>query len=296
VDNPHTKPFAFWEWLLASVRADHPGVLFLSEAFTRPRVMERLAKLGFSQSYTYFTWRTTRWELETYLGELVGTAVADYFRPSFWPTTPDILPEGLQVDRTAAFVARLVLAATLGATYGIYGPSFELQEHLPRNPGSEEFANSEKYAVRHWDLDRIDSLAPLISRVNTVRRQHPALQRNDTLRFHTVDNQQLIAYSKTHLVTGRQWATPVDGSPLPDPDVVLVVVNLDPTTTQSGWVTLDLEALGLEDGPFAVHDLLTDAYFAWEGASNFVQLDPAAVPVHLFAVLRPESPHAGGGR
>ncbi len=296
VDNPHTKPFAFWEWLLASVRADHPEVLFLSEAFTRPRVMERLAKLGFSQSYTYFTWRTTRWELESYLGELVGTEVADYFRPSFWPTTPDILPEGLQIDRAAAFVARLVLAATLGATYGIYGPSFELREHLPRNPGSEEFANSEKYAVRHWDLERVDSLAPLISRVNSVRRQHPALQRNDTLRFHAVDNHQLIAYSKTHLVTGRQWVAPVYGSPLPDPDVVLVVVNLDSTATQSGWVTLDLEALGLENGPFVVHDLLTDAYFAWEGAVNFVQLDPAAVPVHLFTVLRPESPDSGGER
>ena len=296
VDNPHTKPFAFWEWLLGSVRAEHPEVLFLSEAFTRPRVMERLAKLGFSQSYTYFTWRTTRWELETYLGELVGTEVADYFRPSFWPTTPDILPEELQVDRSPAFVTRLILAATLGATYGIYGPSFELREHLPRNPGSEELANSEKYAVRHWDLDRGDSLAPLISRVNSVRRQHPALQRNDTLRFHAVDNQQLIAYSKTHLVTGRQWAAPVDGSKPPDPDVVLMVVNLDPTATQSGWVTLDLEALGLEDGPFAVHDLLTDAYFAWEGPVNFVQLDPAAVPAHIFAVLRPEPAPADGGR
>ena len=264
VDNPHTKPFAFWEWLIASVKADRPEVIFLSEAFTRPKVMDRLAKVGFSQSYTYFAWRTTKWEIETYLGELAERR--DYFRPNFWPNTPDILTETLQTGGTAAFVARLVLAATLAANYGIYGPAFELQEHVARTPGSEEYAGSEKYAVRHWDLDRPDSLAPLVARVNEVRRRHPALQRDDTLRFHETDNDQLIAYSKS-------WGD----------DVVLVVVSLDPRWRQSGWVRL---------GPLApppgtaleVHDLLTDARFRWDGPQSFVILDPATLPAHVLAL------------
>jgi starch synthase (maltosyl-transferring) len=289
VDNPHTKPFAFWEWLITSVRERHAEVIFLSEAFTRPRVMERLAKLGFSQSYTYFTWRNTKWELETYLHELTRTQVADYLRPNFWPTTPDILTEALQFGTTATFVTRLVLAATLAANYGIYGPSFELQEHRPRSAGSEEFAGSEKYEVRYWDLDGRPSLGDLVGRVNKIRRQNPALQRNDTLRFHSVDNEQLLVYSKSYQVEARRWTVGERTGPTEQPNVVLVAVNLHPTAVQSGWVHLDLEALGVEpDRPFAVHDLLTNAHYEWSGPTNFIELDPGAVPAHIFVVRRPE--------
>jgi starch synthase (maltosyl-transferring) len=271
VDNPHTKPFAFWEWLIASVRSVHPEVLFLSEAFTRPPVMQQLAKLGFTQSYTYFTWRTTKWELETYMEELLRTEQADYFRPSFWPNTPDILSQELQTGSRAAFEARLILAATLSANYGIYGPAFELGEHVPRTPGSEEYLHSEKYEIRGWDLGRPDSLADLVTLVNQVRRQHPALQRNDTLRFHDVDNDHLIAYSK-HDASG---------------DIVLVAVNLDHANAQSGWIDLDLESLGLDGSrPFVVHDQLTDAHYQWHGPRNFILLDPSAVPAHLFVVTQ----------
>ena len=254
------------------MRAEHPGTVFLSEAFTRPAVMKRLAKVGFSQSYTYFTWRHTKWELETYLTELTTSPVADYLRPNLWPNTPDILAEDLQGGTTAAFCARLVLAATLAANYGIYGPAFELQEHVPRAPGSEEYADSEKYAVRHWDLGRADTLAGFVGRVNRVRRDHPALRRDDTLAFLPVDNDHLIAYAKTAPPSS-------DGDP---PDVVVVVVNLDPVYTQSGWLHLDPVALGLPaDTALTAHDLLTDARFPWEARRNFVRLDPAAVPAHL---------------
>jgi starch synthase (maltosyl-transferring) len=267
VDNPHTKPFAFWEWLIATVKEAHPKTIFLSEAFTRPAVMYRLAKLGFSQSYTYFAWRNTKWELESYMAEL--RTAAEFFRPNFWPNTPDILTERLQSGGTAAFVSRLVLAGTLSASYGVYGPAFELQEHVARSPGSEEYAGSEKYAIRHWDLDRADSLAPVIGRLNEIRRRHPALQRNDTLRFHATDNDQLIAYSKTA-----------------GDDAVLVVVNLDPRYRQSGWV--DLGPFGCGPGEAVeVHDLLTDARYRWEGSHSFVILDPAAVPAHVLAVKPP---------
>ena len=211
VDNPHTKPFAFWEWMIRLVKADHPEVIFLSEAFTRPRVMEQLAKVGFTQSYTYFTWRNTKWELETYLDELTKTDVADYFRPNFWPNTPDILHEELQHGGRAAFLSRLVLAATLSANYGIYGPAFELQEHFPRSPGSEEYAHSEKYEIRWWDLARPDSLSEFIARVNKIRRDHRALQFNDALQFHPVDNEQIIAYSKVREVLDAERAPGVPG-------------------------------------------------------------------------------------
>jgi starch synthase (maltosyl-transferring) len=275
VDNPHTKPFAFWEWLLASVKAEHPETIFLSEAFTRPRVMEQLAKVGFTQSYTYFAWRSTKWELETYLTELTRTDVADYFRPNFWPNTPDILTEELQQGGRAAFVSRLVLAATLSANYGIYGPAFELQEHRPRSRGSEEYLHSEKYEVRAWDRKDPRSLAGLISLVNAARKEHPALQFNDTLTFHGVDNEQVIAYSKTRPGSGESHFD----------DVVVVVVNLDHAYAQSGWVDLDLDALGVDPGlPYVMHDLLTDARFVWEGARNFVKLDPAGVACHLFSL------------
>jgi starch synthase (maltosyl-transferring) len=277
VDNPHTKPFAFWDWLISSVRAHAPEVIFLSEAFTRPRIMEHLARIGFTQSYTYFTWRTTKWELETYLAELTGGETSAYLRPNLWPNTPDILSEELQTGGRAAFITRLVLAATLSSSYGIYGPPFELQEHLPREKGSEEYLGSEKYEIRSWDLKSPNSLSALVGLVNRIRREHEALQFNDRLQFQATDNDQLIAYSKVREgPKGR--------------DVILTVVNLDHHHTQTGWVTVDLEAMGLAgDAPFTAHDLLSDARFAWKGASNFVSLDPFVAPCHILA-LRQEDP------
>jgi starch synthase (maltosyl-transferring) len=271
VDNPHTKAFRFWEWVIARLRTTHPDLIFLSEAFTRPKVMHRLAKLGFTQSYTYFTWRNTKDELTAYFTELTRGPGRDYFRPNAWPNTPDILPENLQVGGRAAFMARLVLAATLSANYGLYGPAFELAEDAPREPGAEEYLHSEKYELRHWDLERADSLAPFIARVNAARREHPALQSNDGLAFVTTDNDQLIAYTKTA----------ADGSG------VLVVVNLDPHHVQSGWLELDPAELGVAaDRPYQVHDLLSGARFLWSGRRNFVQLDPARSPAHLFRIRR----------
>jgi starch synthase (maltosyl-transferring) len=272
VDNPHTKPFPFWEWTIGQIKREHPDVIFLAEAFTRPKVMHRLAKLGFTQSYTYFTWRNTKHDLIEYFTELTRGPGRDYFRPNCWPNTPDILSEYLQFGGRAAFMARLVLAATLAANYGIYGPAFEHLEHTPREPGAEEYLDSEKYQVRHWDLDRADSLAPFIARVNAARRDNPALQRNDGLAFFPVDNDELICYGKVD----------VEGE-----NAVLVVVNLDPHHVQSGWVTLDLAALGVdEDRAFQVHDVLTGARFLWSGARNFVELDPTRAPAHVFRVRR----------
>ena len=280
VDNPHTKPLRFWRWLIPEVRRSHPDVLFLAEAFTKPRVMEHLAKIGFDQSYTYFTWRNAKWELETYLTELTRSEVAEYLRPNLWPNTPDILHATLQHGGRAAFMSRLVLAATLSANYGVYGPPFELLEHEPRHEGSEEYLHSEKYETRWWDLDRRGNLSDLIARINEVRRAHPALQQNRSLRFHHIDNDQLVVYSK------RATAEPVlaRGDQGPD-DVVLAVVNLDPGRAQSGWTYLSLEALGVPEGdPFEVHDLLTGARYVWRGPWNYVRLDPGIVPAHVFHV------------
>ena len=273
VDNPHTKPFRFWEWLLAEVRATHPDVVFLAEAFTRPRVLEHLAKLGFSQSYNYFAWRNTAWELREYFTELTSTPVAEYLRPNCWPNTPDILTEHLQHGGRAAFAGRAVLAATLAASYGVYGPAFELGEHVPRSPGSEEYLHSEKYEVRHWDRHRPDSLAPLLARLNAIRRAHPALHTNTRLRFHDVDGDDLLCYSKR--TDARD-------------DVVLTVVNTDPHHLRAGVVHLDLDELGVDgDRPFEVHDLLGDARYRWQGADNYVELDPGVMPAHVFTVTRP---------
>ena len=270
VDNPHTKPFRFWEWLIGDVRRTDPDVLFLSEAFTRPKVMQRLAKVGFTQSYTYFAWRNTKWELTEYFTELTRTEVREFLRPNLWPNTPDILTEYLQTGGRPAFLIRLVLAATLGASYGIYGPAFELCEDRAVAPGSEEYLDSEKYQIRRWDLDRPDSLRELIARVNRIRRENPALQSDRSLRFHAVDNEQLIAYSKTA----------DDGS-----NPILVVVNLDPHHTQSGWVELPLEDLGLQpDLPYQVHDLLGETRYLWQGPRNFVELHPSVVPAHVFRI------------
>ena len=272
VDNPHTKPYAFWEWLIAEVRRRHPEVFFLSEAFTRPKVLYHLARIGFSQSYTYFAWRNTKRELTEFMGELAGGELAEFFRPNLWPNTPDILPEPLQYGGRPAFAVRLLLAATLGASYGIYGPAFELAVGRGLRPGGEEYLDSEKYALRHWELDDPASLRELIARVNRIRRDHPALHSDRRLRFHHVDNDQLIAYSKT--------SEALD-------DVVVTVANLDPHHPQSGWLELPAAELGLpEHGGFQVHDLISDARYFWSGPRNYVRLDPACQPGHVFHVRR----------
>jgi starch synthase (maltosyl-transferring) len=273
VDNPHTKPFAMWEWLIGDIKAQHPEVLFLSEAFTRPHPMHWLAKVGFSQSYTYFAWRNTKEELTEYFTELSQDPSRDYLRPNVWPNTPDILTEYLQSGLRAAFIARLVLAVTLSANYGIYGPAFELMEHLPRSKGSEEYLNSEKYEIRAWDRESEDSLRPIIARLNAIRRTNAALHANERLVFHEVDNDEIIGYSKSTDEYGN---------------VILTFVNLDPRNKQWGWTSLDLAELGIEDDdePFEVHDLLTDARYEWKGPRNYVELRPADMPAHVFLVSR----------
>jgi starch synthase (maltosyl-transferring) len=268
VDNPHTKPFDFWRWLIADVQARHPDTIFLAEAFSRPRVMYRLAKLGFSQSYTYFTWRNTKQELTDYFTEL--KAARDWFRPNLWPNTPDILHEYLQTGGRPAFMARAALAATLGASYGVYGPAFELLEHAPREAGSEEYLDSEKYEVKHWDLEREDSLRSFLTRLNAIRRENPALQRDDTLTFRGIDNDRLICYSKTG----------GDGK-----NVVLVVVNLDPQHEQSGFIDVPLDEWSLDaHDPYDAHELVSGQHYEWQGPRIFVTLSSADCPVCVFRI------------
>ncbi len=270
VDNPHTKPFPFWEWLIRDIKSTDPDVTFLAEAFTRPKVMYRLAKLGFSQGYTYFTWRNTAEELRTYFEEISRPPVSDFFRPSIWPNTPDILHEYLQLGGRPAFATRAVLAAMLAAHYGIYGPAYELAEATPREPGSEEYLDSEKYQVRDWSLDRPDSIAPLIRRLNQIRAAHPALQSNDRLVFHAVDGADLLAWSKRT----------ADAS-----DIVLTVVNLDPQRPRSGVLHLPLELFGIDaQRPFEVHDLLNDRTALWHGEAQEIALDPSETPAHVYHI------------
>jgi starch synthase (maltosyl-transferring) len=272
VDNPHTKPFAFWESLIRSVRKAYPDVVFLAEAFTRPRIAYRLAKLGFAQSYTYFAWKVTKQELIEFVTELIEPPVGEFFRMNLWPNTPDILTAQMQEGGRPVFITRLILAATLSANYGIYGPAYELCENRPVRRGSEEYLDSEKYQVRVWDLDRSDNLKPLIALVNRIRKENPALHNDRNLQFHAIDNDQLIAYSKVN----------EDRS-----SMVLVVVNLDSRYTQSGWIDLPLERFGLgSNDSFQVHDLLADAHYTWKGSRNYIELNPAAVPAHIFKISR----------
>lgn len=272
VDNPHTKAFPFWEWCIGGLKEEYPDVLFLSEAFTRPRVMQRLAKLGFTQSYTYFTWRNTKEELTEYVTELTRTRVKEFLRPNFWPNTPDILPEQLQIGGLPSFKSRLVLAATLSSNFGVYGPAYEASENAPLRKGSEEYLHSEKYQVRHWTWDADRPLPALMQRLNRARRELPALQAMENVVFHATDNPYLIAFSKR-----------IEEDEHP----VLTVVNLDPAYTQSGWLTLDLEGLGMSgDESFEVFDLLTDQAFLWQGARNYVELPPELMPAHVFRVRK----------
>ncbi|MGZ8798308.1 MAG: alpha-1,4-glucan--maltose-1-phosphate maltosyltransferase [Thermoanaerobaculia bacterium] len=269
VDNPHSKPLPFWHWAITQLKRENPELIFLAEAFTRPKITYRLAKSGFSQSYTYFAWRNTAHELREYFTEITKPPVSDFFRPSTWPNTPDILTEYLQYGGRPAFTIRFVLAATLTSNYGIYGPAFERFVHVAREPGSEEYLDSEKYEIRQWEADD-DDLSEFIAAVNRVRRLNPALQQNATLQFHNSDNDSILCYSKA---AGE--------------NIVLCVVNVDPLNTQSGWIDLDLAALQL-DGKraFQVHDLLSGARHSWHGARNFVQLNPHVVPAHIFRSRR----------
>ncbi|HZA23179.1 MAG TPA: alpha-1,4-glucan--maltose-1-phosphate maltosyltransferase [Dehalococcoidia bacterium] len=272
VDNPHTKAFPFWEWVIAEIKKDYPDAIFLSEAFTRPKVMYRLAKLGFTQSYTYFAWRNTKWELTQYFTELTQTDVREFFRPNPWPNTPDILTEYLQTGGRPAFMARLALAATLGANYGIYGPAYELCENRSREHGSEEYLDSEKYQIRNWDLDDRNGLKEIIAVVNRIRRENPALQSDWSLLFHPTDNDHLICYSKQTEDLSN---------------IILVVVNVDPYHTHSGWVDLSSKELGLSHNEsFQVHDLLTNAHYLWQGHRNYVELNPHSIPAHIFRLNR----------
>jgi starch synthase (maltosyl-transferring) len=302
VDNPHTKPFGFWAWCVERIKAKDPEVVLLSEAFTTPRRMERLAKLGFNQSYTYFAWRTTKRELMTYLQELTQTDVVEYFRPSLWPNTPDILTEYLQTGGYPAFANRVVLAATLSSLYGIYGPAYELMEHVPREPGSEEYFDSEKYEIRQRDRNRADSLRHLIARLNRIRRDNAALHDNRTLRFHPVqadsrESEHLIAYSKSTAAapvtpTGRalyRYETFSPPPPGPQNNVILTIVNIDVRTKRHGWVELPLRELGIvPDLPYTMHDLLAQREYTWHGAWNYVELDPHIVPAHIFHITQCE--------
>jgi starch synthase (maltosyl-transferring) len=267
VDNPHTKPPSFWEWLIAEVHRRHPDVLFLAEAFTRPKRLRRLAKVGFTQSYTYFTWRNTRRELEEYCDELFNSDVRLFLRPNFFTNTPDILPEILQRGGRPAFVARLVLAATLSPSYGIYS-GFELCENRPLGHGSEEYLDSEKFQIRVRDWDRPGNIKPLVTALNRIRRQHPALQRADNLRFLASTDPHLIAYAKA----------------TPDlEDVLVIVVNVDPHSPHEGVVTLPDELVNHRPR-YRVTDLLTRTDYNWEGPTNYVRLDPQALPAHVLWV------------
>jgi starch synthase (maltosyl-transferring) len=277
VDNPHTKALPFWEWCIAEVLKDTPDAVFLAEAFTRPHVMYSLAKGGFTQGYTYFTWRNTKKDLQEYFEEICNPPVSDFFRPNVWPNTPDILHEQLQTGGRAMFMQRVILAATLSANYGIYGPAYELLEGRPAKPApgktaSEEYLDSEKYEIRTWNRDSPDSIAPLITRLNEIRHENPALQTNEHLHFHSIEEPNLMVYSKA--TTDKS-------------NIILVAVNLDPRRTHDGWVNLDLDQLGLPwQGTFEVEDLLSGARYTWKEQWNYISLNPSVMPAHIFRIVR----------
>jgi starch synthase (maltosyl-transferring) len=270
VDNPHTKPIAFWAWIIERIRRDHPDVIFLSEAFTRPKVMAKLAEVGFTQSYTYFTWRTEPWELRAYVEELAYGPTGHYMRPNFWPNTPDILSGPLRHGPPAAFLVRFVLAATLVPSYGIYS-GYELFENQPASDGNEEYLDSEKYQLRPRDWEGADSMAPVITRVNEIRRRHPAFRWLRNIRFHGSANDRFLVWTKGHAAEG---------------DLVLVVANLDPHNVQETVLDIDLGAVGLpRQGPYRAHDELGDETYTWDGSHPYVRLDPTRGQVaHVMAL------------
>lgn len=262
VDNPHTKSFTFWEWAIGEIKAKHPDVIFLSEAFTRPNVAYRLAKLGFTQSYDYFPWKNLKWEIEQYFSEVTQPPVAEFFRPSSWTNTPDILTEYLQHGGRSAAAVRLVLAATLSANYGVYGPVFELIYNQAREPGSEEYLDSEKYEAHHWALDQPHSLAPLMARVNRIRRNHPALQQDRTLEFHWTSDERVVAFSKSA-----------------GDDRVVVVANVDPHGPHQAEVDFAFLA---DSNPVQAHDLIGDERHVWAGRTQRFVLNPGGQAARIY--------------
>jgi starch synthase (maltosyl-transferring) len=270
VDNPHTKPLPFWEYLIAEVRAKYPDVLFLAEAFTKPKMMKALAKAGFTQSYTYFTWRDSKQELIEYFTELTQTDMREYFRGNLWPNTPDILPFGLQEGGRPAFMIRAVLAATLSSLYGIYS-GFELCENQAL-PGREEYADSEKYQWKERDWNAPGNIKDWITRLNKIRKENRAFQFYDNLRFYQADNDAILFYAK--MTAARD-------------NIILVVVNLDPHRKQSSYIDVPIDQFGSMDGDvYQVHDLISDARYAWHGRRNYVELDPEIQPAHIFRIRR----------
>ncbi len=279
VDNPHTKPFQFWEWLIANVKKDYPDVLFLSEAFTRPRVMHELAKVGFTQSYTYYTWRNFRHEILEYMEELSNSKGAEYFRPNFWPNTPDINPYSLQGGKESIFLMRYFMAATLSSNYGMYGPVFEYMIHAAV-PGKEEYLDSEKYQIQHWDWNQTNKMTHLITMINHIRRDNEALQFTRNITLCDTDNESLFAYYKETEDKSNQ---------------LLMIVNLDPYNRQSGWIKTPLNLIGVNEGePIIMHDLITQSSYTWNSEWNFVEIDPNS-PFHLFQIRRPKVYRSGNG-
>ncbi len=274
VDNPHTKPFVFWEWMLGEVHKRHPEVLFLSEAFTRPRIMARLAKIGFHHSYTYFTWKNTKQDFEDYLNELVHGELREYMRPNFWPNTPDILAWHLQYAQAPMFYIRHFLAATLSSNYGIYAPAFDLMVSDPVT-GKEEYYYSEKYELKDWDFEAMTPFRERIAHINRLRKDQPALQDTFNISFNETDSDLLLSYTKID-ANGK--------------DIVLCVVNLNPEHTVSGWVRLPywrlLPLLGIGEGhPLVMQDLITNHEYTWSSEWNYVELNPHELPYHLFRVI-----------
>lgn len=274
VDNPHTKSFIFWEWLIKEINSKYDGIIFLAEAFTRPRVMEKLAKIGFTQSYTYFTWRNSKEELIQYLTELTKTDLREYFRPNFWPNTPDILPVSLENQQEPAFLIRAILAATLSSNYGIYGPVFEfgLNEAYP---GKEEYNHSEKYEIKHWDWTKKTKIKDVISILNRIRNENAALQTTFNIEFHNIDNDQILCFSKIELESNNK---------------LIIVVSLDPKHSQSGWASIPLKRIGVKENQnFLVRDLLTNAEYTWQNESNYVALHPQQIPAHILRLEKIEN-------
>ncbi|MCB0557942.1 MAG: alpha-1,4-glucan--maltose-1-phosphate maltosyltransferase [Lewinellaceae bacterium] len=274
VDNPHTKPFGFWEWAIAEVQKEYPDTIFLAEAFTRPKVMAALAKAGFNQSYTYFTWRTTKKEMEEYLTELTQSEFREYFRPNFWPNTPDILAYELMNASPNAFVKRFLLAATLSSNYGMYGPSFEFMENTPHTNGKEEYLNSEKYEIRHYDWEHRNRLTKVITRVNQIRRENPALQTTWNIHFTRTDNDNLMSYIKY-----------TDDKS----NIIWCIASFDVEYRQSGFIEVPKDLLEIgRNVNLKVTDLITGEVFHWFNEWNYVELNPDKYPAHILLVERPQ--------
>ncbi len=271
VDNPHTKPFPFWEWLIREIKKEHPEIIFLAEAFTRPKVMYRLAKVGFTQSYTYFTWRNTKDEFVEYLKELTKREAREFYRPNFWTNTPDILPENLQYGGRAAFISRLILAATLSSNYGIYGPSYELLNNTAIEE-KEEYFNSEKYEIKKWDRNKPGNIKDIVAKINKIRKDNIALQTTFNVEFYDSDNRYLLCYGKIAEDLSN---------------ILIIIVNLNFFHKQSGSIKIPIERLDIpEKQSYLVHELLSDEKLMWQGSENYVELDPGKLPANIFKIYR----------